>query len=584
MGVKSQHSEYVKMLPKWERCEAVSCGTDAIHEGGETYLPRMKDQSAEDYNKFKQRTPLFNATWRTIAGLSGMIFRKPPQVKLPSTVESMTADITMAGESLESFTKKITEEAIKIGRVGVLVDFPQATEEGLTLAAAEAQGMRPKLTMYKAVSIYNWRTGRVNNNTVLTEVRLIEEHEVQKDEWTYECETRYRVLDLTAAGYRVRVYKVDDKGSEIQIGDDIFPLMRGNPLTYIPFIFIGTDDLTPDVDAPPLIDLVDMNVHHYQITAIKCNALPFAVPTMFIAGPLALEEGEKIYVGSSKAIHSTDPSSTASYIEYSGQGLGAVEKEIDKTEQQMAILGARMLEPQRTQVESADGQSIHRKGEESILAAVAQTISEGITTSLKWFVDWAGGSGEVSYKLNKDFYPVGMTPQMLTALLAGWQQGAYSEQVLFDNLQQSEIIDAAYTLEEEQARRGEVKPPAPDATQVQTEANAPADFTEIIAAVNALITKMGEQKPEMDLMPLMDAIKSMPAPIVNVAAAEQQAPVINMPAITVESPVINMPSQPITITMPEQVAAPITLNTNEGSKTINVQRDAAGNITGATVQ
>jgi hypothetical protein len=213
---------------------------------------------------------------------------------------------------------------------------------------------------------------------------------------------------------------------------------------------------------------------------------------------------------------------------------------------------------------------------------VANTISEGITISLRWFVDWAGGSGEVSYKLNRDFYPVGMTPQMLTALLAGWQQGAYSEQVLFDNLQQSEIIDADYTLEDEQARKGQTPPPAPT-EQTQTEAGS-TDITAIVEAINGLVAKMNTEPQALDLTPIVDAIKAIPAPVVNVSAPEQQAPVINMPAITVESPVINMPSQPITITMPEQTSAPITLNTNDGSKTINVQRDSDGNIIGATVQ
>lgn len=460
MGVTSQNSEYQKMLPVWKRCSDISSGTDAVHSGGETYLPRLKDQSAEDYQKFVQRTPLFNATWRTIAGLSGMIFRKPPIVKVPNAIESMMDDITMAGESLYMVAQDIAEDAMKLGRIGILVDFPEATGDQITLAGAQAMGMRPKLTTYGAMSIYNWRTGRVNNSTVLTEVRLIEHHEVQVDEWDYETETRYRVLDLTSEGYRVRVFKIDERGKEVQLSETI-PLMRGKPLPYIPFQFIGTDDLTPDIDAPPLIDLVDMNLHHYRISAIKCNALPFAVPTMFIAGSLNLEPGEKIYVGSSKAIHSNDPSANASYIEYSGQGLGAVEREIDKAEQQMAVLGARMLESQRNQVESAEGQASRRKGEESVLGAVAITISLGITQALTWFADWAGASGEVEYELNRDFYPVSMTPQMLTALLAGWQSGAFSSQVLFDNLQKGEIIGEDMTLEDEQSRITDRAPPAP---------------------------------------------------------------------------------------------------------------------------
>lgn len=465
MGVTSRHSSYTKMLPKWTRCQDVSDGTDAVHDGGETYLPKLKDQSQEDYAKFVARTPFFNATWRTIAGLLGMVFSKTPVIEVPAAVSIMLDDVTMEGESFYAFLQDVTEEALKKGRVGILVDYPQGDTLGMTVAQAEQLGLRPMMKKYSAETIYNWRMSRVNNQTVPTEVRLMETESIH-DGWDTIEEARYRVLDLTPEGYRVRVYKVDDKGNEIQIGDDLFPLMSGRPLSFIPFQFIGTDDLSADIDEPPLIDLVDMNLHHYRTSAIKANALPFAVPTMFIAGPLNLEVGEKIYVGSSKAIHSTDPSAKASYIEYSGQGLGAVEKEIDKTEQQMAILGARMLEPQRTAVESAEGQSIHRKGEESILSTIAKTISDGMTRSLQWFSEWAGAGNAVTLELNNDFYPQGMTAQMLTATLSAWQQGmpGFSDQNVYAMMQRGKVADPETTFEEAEAQTHNAPPKisAPD--------------------------------------------------------------------------------------------------------------------------
>lgn len=583
MGVTSQHSDYKESLPRWQRCDDVAAGNDAVHAGRTKYLPKLTDQTEENYQKSLDRTILFNATWRTIAGLIGMVFRKPPIFTVPAAIEPMLEDVTMSGESLFMVCQDITEESLKIGRLGILVDYPRGTDESISVAQAEAYGLRPFIKVYKAFDIYNWKTGRVNNKTVLTEVRLKENAEVPVGEWDVVTEEHYRVLSLDSTGYRVRVYKINDKKEEILLSDD-YPLMRGKPLSYIPFQFISTDDLTPDVDNPPLIDLVDMNLHHYRITSIKCNALPFAVPTMFIAGSLQLEEGEKIYVGSTRAIHSNDPSAHAEYIEYSGQGMGAVEKEIDKAESQMAILGARMLEPQRTAVESADGQSIHRKGEESILATISQTISIGVTQVMTWFADWAGASGEVKIVLNRDFYPAGMTPQMLTALLAGWQQGAYSDQTLFNNLQQAEIIDAETTLEDEQARIGETAPMMTGQDNIDNadEPDAPVqDNTELISAINALIAKMGEPVTSQPITVTVPDITIPPIDITAIAEAIKAipAPVINLPA-----PVINMPAQPITVNIPEQQPANVTVNNIEGKKTIGVERDAEGNITGATVK
>jgi hypothetical protein len=48
--------------------------------------------------------------------------------------------------------------------------------------------------------------------------------------------------------------------------------------------------------------------------------------------------------------------------------------------------------------------------------------------------------------------PPEMTPQELTALVSAWQAGAISMQVLFSQLQKSEVIASDVTLEEEQER------------------------------------------------------------------------------------------------------------------------------------
>jgi hypothetical protein len=165
---------------------------------------------------------------------------------------------------------------------------------------------------------------------------------------------------------------------------------------------------------------------------------------MFIAGSLNIEPGEKIYVGASTAIHSPDPSSHAEYIEYSGQGLGAVEKEIDKCEQQMAVLGARLLEPQRAAAESADGKAINRKGEESVIGAMANNISEGITNVLVWFVDWLGyDTFDVAFKLNNDYQVDKLSPQMLTSVVSAWQAGlpGFDGESVFKLMQKNGIID-----------------------------------------------------------------------------------------------------------------------------------------------
>lgn len=464
MPVNTTHADYDNFKIKWKRCRDVSKGQDAVHDAGETYLPRLKEQAQSDYENYKKRSTFYNATWRTISGLVGMMLRQPPAIEAPqSVIDLITADVDGAGKPMQLFAQETCENALEVGRLGILVDCsPIIVADGATptMADSAAQNIRPTLQMYSAETIINWRTGRVANATVLIMVVLQESVVDAEDEFKGKMEDRWRVLDLADNGaYRQRLYKkkvpvVADNVEFEQVGSDIFPTCYGKAMGYIPFMFLGTDDTTSDVDEPPLIDLVNLNIAHYRVTADYEHGCHFTgLPTLFLSGFRQENTTDKVYIGSEAAIISSNENARAEYVEFSGAGLGALEKNLASKETQMAILGARMLEPQQRAKEAADSQSIKRKGEESMLASVAQAISLGLTQALKWFTEFAGhDSSNVKFVLNRDFYPAPMTPAELSGLVMAWQQGAISEQTLFAKLQQGEIIDRDTTFEEEQAR------------------------------------------------------------------------------------------------------------------------------------
>jgi hypothetical protein len=461
METKSQvsktHPEYDAMSDSWQSCRDCVAGQKAIHAAGERYLPKLTDQTTDDYQAYKTRAQFFNATWRTISALSGMIFRRPPVIDVAPSVEPYLDDVTMSGISFHILAQRATLEVLTTGRLGILVDYPQQSVEGMTLADAQKLNLRPSMNVYPAESIINWRTGRVGNQTVLTMVVLIEDHAEDDPDnpFKQKTETRYRVLDLFNNQYRVRVFRIDDKGEDEQVGDDLLPLMNGKPLDFIPFYFIGVDDTTPEIDDPPLNDLVDLNLDHYRLDADYKHGLHFTgLPTPVVSGYQKQNENEKLYVGSSSAWVFPDPQAKATYLEYTGQGLSAIEKAKASDEQNMAILGARLLSSEKRSVETAQTAQIHRAGESSILSAISSTISIGLTMALNTFCEWAGSPGEWSITLNDEFMPPEVTPQELAEWLKGWQMGApgFSDQGLFDLLQKREMVSSDVTLEDEQER------------------------------------------------------------------------------------------------------------------------------------
>ena len=451
MSVDTKHKEFNEYYEIWERCEAASEGQDEIHECGVKYLPRLSGQNDAEYFAYKQRALYYNATARTVDGLTGMLFMKPESIVAPTAMDSIIADVTMGGLSLHQFAEMVSEEVITVGRCGVLVDYPPIVN-AVTLAQAQAQGARPYATMYDAESIINWKTGRINNVEQLTLVVLKEEYEIEGDEFESKCEPQWRVLDLAEGAYRQRVFRKDKRGEFILV-EEIYPQINGRVINRIPFEFFGVRDNTPCVDKPPLLDLIDVNLSHYRTTADYEHGLHFTgLPTPVVTGYYSDDKSASLRIGSGTAWLLPDPQSKAFYLEFTGQGLGELREALRSKEAMMATLGARILAPEKRAAEAAQTANIHRSSENSVLASIAQSISVGLTHVMEWLRDWSNVTGDVNVELNRDFIPNSMTAQDVDSLVKSWQSGAISHETLFDNLVAGDIIAQDVSFDDEMER------------------------------------------------------------------------------------------------------------------------------------
>ena len=451
-GINTTHPSYDKYAGRWQKCRDAVEGEYAVHEKATLYLPRLAQEDVNDYNARLRRTPFFNAVGRTVSGLKGMAFRKNPTRELPAAAERYASDIDLAGTPVDVFAQQIVQQVLEVNRVGILVDYPSVPNAGeLTVAQAEALGLRPMVSMYKAETIINWREARVNGGLKLILVVLTEQADASASEFDQTTEDRWRVLDLTPDGYRQRVFRKGANGGE-ELLSESYPLMNGRPMTDIPFFFVAADSLKPEPETPQLMDLVEMNFHHYTVSADYEHGCHWSgLPTLFVTGYQQGVDSKAIYIGGSSANCLPDPMAKAFFVE-TQSNFEALRNNLEDKQAQMAVLGARMLESQKASVESAETQKTRQAGEQSQMAAVVDMVSVAMTKALSVFSQWAGGDGEVVYHINKDFIPVSMTAQELTALVSSWQAGAISEQTLFDNLKAGEIIDSSVTFEEEQER------------------------------------------------------------------------------------------------------------------------------------
>lgn len=461
MPVDSLHAEYQASAAKWKRCRDAIEGQAAVHKMGEVYLPRLTDQPQLAYEAYLKRAVYFNASGRTLDGLSGMVFRKPPVLTVPEAIKEMLKDVDLRGSSFQAFAEQCIEEVIAVGRCGILVDFPRAAEGQRTIQQAEAEGLRPYVALYQAEAIINWKAERIAGRVMLSMVVLCEQQEKPQDDFASTSEQRFRVLRLRDGQYVQEIWARPMQGANWQLSETITPLRNGAPLNFIPFAFCAPVEGGFTVQKPPLLDLVEVNLSHYRTTADLEHGAHFTgLPTAVVSGYTPENPAEKLYVGSTTAWVFPNADAKASFLEFTGKGLGALRELKQDKEGQMAALGARMLAPEKRAVEAAETASIHRAGESSVLAALASAVARSLEHALTWFAEWAKAAGEIKVELNTDYFPTPMTAQDLAALVSAWQAGALSKETLFWNLKQGEIVQERTTFEDEEAAIA-ASPPGP---------------------------------------------------------------------------------------------------------------------------
>ena len=452
MPVQTPHPDYTANLPKWQRCRDCREGGDAVKAQGTKYLPALESGALDRarYHAYLSKAVFYNATARTVAGLAGTVFRKPPTVVAHADVNDQLADVTLTHVPFTSFALTAFEEILTTGRCGILVDMPDA------LAGNAPDGARPYWVPYRAEQIINWRTTTLHGRQMLSLVVLREavERADAVDEFVPTRAIEYRVLRLTPDGYEVQRFRqVGQETERVEpVGPPTFPTRRGERLPFIPFMVVGPTSLTPDVALPPLLDLVDINLSHYRTSADLEHGRHYtALPTPYVCGVPVTTQLE---IGSGSAWIFSDPQARAGMLEFTGTGLAALVTAMDSKERQMAILGARMLEADKTAVESADTLRTKQNGEQSVLRTMAGTLSRVLTMMLRvhaWWLMLERPDEECHVALNTEFTSMRMTGPEAAALVTLWQAGGISFDTLYWNLERGEWTKPGVTVEQEKA-------------------------------------------------------------------------------------------------------------------------------------
>lgn len=429
MSVDTLHPQYLAMLPEWAKMHDVNTSERVIHLKGETYLPRLSEMTDSEYEAYTKRASFVTFTKRTIEAFVGMVMRK--KVETDGDIE---ANVDGKGGDIDSYTNEVLSEYLVYGRCATLVDLPLA-DDAITVADEINQNIKPKLHLYGATSIINWKTEIVNNVETLSMVVLRETVNTSDDEFGHDEQFRYRVLDLNDGIYRQRVYDHNHN----QVGGEIIPKSNNRELKFIPIVIHGG----VDVDYPLLLSVADQNIHHYVADAGYQHGIHFiGLPTPYTVGVDPEDKNAPKTIGPTKLWNLPDGASCG-MLEFIGQGMGEVARNLDRIVDTIVILASRILAPEKSSNdESALAAAIRNNAETSTLAGVTRHLSKELEEVLKIAAWWGNGDPNgVKVKINSDFMPMTLSGTDMLSYVTAWIKGGISYESLFHVLKRGEIVE-----------------------------------------------------------------------------------------------------------------------------------------------
>jgi hypothetical protein len=322
--ISQEHPEYTYRRPDWLVMQDTYEGERRVKIQGTTYLPATSGQIAlglgtnasgganegqQLYDAYKLRANFPNIVQDTADALVGILNREPPVIELPAALEDLRDQATDQGEPLDALLRRIQLHQLVYGRHGVYLDVDESRD-------------LPYLVDHPALRIINWDDEAPEGDALrkLT-LTVIDERRWRRDGFRWEEVERYRALALNDAGqFEVTI---EDEGIRL---DPVVPVIRGQALDFIPFVFINGTDLVPQVGEVPLLGLGRLALTIYRGDADYRQALFMqGQDTLVIVGEHIDPEDpdQKVIVGAGALINlpSSKTEADAKFIGADSQGL-----------------------------------------------------------------------------------------------------------------------------------------------------------------------------------------------------------------------------------------------------------------------
>lgn len=456
--------DHAAMAPYWNKVAAILGGVEAMRKVP-AFLPKFPRESSENY-KYRLANSKFTNIYRDIVeSLAAKPFTKEVRLlndNVPDTIKQVVEDIDGAGNHLHAFASDLFFNAINNAIDWILVDWPKMPQ-GISLADERKSGARPYWVRIAAPDMLEVVSAKVGTIEQFVYARIRENYSRREDDKTVPI-SRVRVLvrdpivddDGNVTGYDAARFEVwersDDKQAQWVLVDEgpislgiiaLVPLMTGRRLGATWQVM------------PPLQDVADLQIEHYQQETNLKNAKELTAFPVLTGNGIAPPEGE-LTIGPSTVLYAPPLDGGQHgewrFIEPSAASLKFLSEQVKETEQQMRELGRQPLMAGTAGITQVTAALTSQKVS-SAVQAWAWLLKDALEKAFFYTAQWLNIGGDkitvfvntrIAIDLGNDKAP--------DILLQMQERGLISRETLWNEMKERGVLSQEFDSEEEESR------------------------------------------------------------------------------------------------------------------------------------
>ena len=482
-GVEIPSDQYLYMAAQWALPLTLLGGVSKMKGAGEGYLPKEPRETKEAYKVRLARTSLFNVYKKTVQSAAGQALSEPLIISnVPKELEFLQNNATGDGRSMTEIADDLVQEHLIFGKSHIIVDFPTSASAEMNYSEFKQAGFRPYLNIVSSVSLIGWEYNLDMGYPRLDLVRLSETEIERSTEnpWLTQNKKQVRVWHNDF----VEVYKYNDGVDQYIPEDNVYR----NSLGFIPLITGYAAKKGFMLAEPPLEDLAQINLTHWQSSSDQRNILHIARVPFILASGFGSDELQGMEIGSNRVVNSTNAEADMKYIEHTGKAIEAGSKDLASLEEQMRVLGAEIFMGQSKDRQTATARQLDSIEAMSLMQLTTRSVLRMIKDAYVIAGMWLGvDASDVTVQLGQTA-PSEPNP---TAAIVSMKDLPLTNTQLFEEAKRRGIIspDAKYdeaALKAERDKRMEEQSEAAEALKQESEENLEQSVPD---------TSKGEEEP-----------------------------------------------------------------------------------------